>query len=200
MKSTINYRLVNVIQNDKSQYGVTDNDGKVIVPFVKYGWISGFDHGLARMKSISGLIRVDRGTGVFKNPKWGIIDMKGNEVLPVEYDEVWNFLGKGWNSTRVIKSGQSYDFGLNSFVSRSIVPRSHHRYVDRDEYNNEEYGSHYGEYAGSYAQDIMGYSGDVIDDAFDGDPDAYWNIDKNKDCPAKSGFKLEFYLCIRKES
>ena len=44
-----------------------------------------------------------------------------------------------------------------------------------EECNN--YGSHYGEYAGSYAQDVMGYSDDVIDDAFDGDPDAYWNID-----------------------
>ena len=36
---------------------------------------------------------------------------------------------------------------------------------------------HYGEYAGTYAQHVMGYSDDVIDDAFDGDPDAYWNID-----------------------
>ena len=32
-------------------------------------------------------------------------------------------------------------------------------------------------YAGTYAQDVAGYSDDVIDDAFDGDPDAYWNID-----------------------
>lgn len=37
--------------------------------------------------------------------------------------------------------------------------------------------NHYGEYAGSYAQEEMGYSDEVIDDAFDGDPDAYWNID-----------------------
>ena len=40
-----------------------------------------------------------------------------------------------------------------------------------------EYDTHYGEYAGSYAQDVEGYSDDVIDDAFDGDPEAYWNID-----------------------
>ena len=36
---------------------------------------------------------------------------------------------------------------------------------------------HYGNYAGSYAQDVMGYSDEDIDDAFEGDPDAYWNID-----------------------
>lgn len=40
-----------------------------------------------------------------------------------------------------------------------------------------EYGTHYGEYAGTYAQDVMGYSDDVINDAFDGDPEAYWDID-----------------------
>lgn len=37
--------------------------------------------------------------------------------------------------------------------------------------------STYEEYNGSYVQDVMGYSDQDIDDAFDGDPDAYWNID-----------------------
>lgn len=49
-----------------------------------------------------------------------------------------------------------------------------------DEYYDDyedNYGSHYGEYAGTYAQDVAGYSDDVINDAFDGEPDAYWNID-----------------------
>jgi len=32
-------------------------------------------------------------------------------------------------------------------------------------------------YSGSYAQDVAGYSDDDIDTIFDGDPDAYWNID-----------------------
>lgn len=41
----------------------------------------------------------------------------------------------------------------------------------------DDYGTHYGEYEGSYAQDVMGYSDDVINDAFDGESDAYWNID-----------------------
>ena len=36
---------------------------------------------------------------------------------------------------------------------------------------------HYSEYAGSYAQDEMGYSDEDIDTIFDGDPSAYWNID-----------------------
>ena len=35
----------------------------------------------------------------------------------------------------------------------------------------------YGRYAGSQGGDEMGYSDDDIDTIFDGDPDAYWNID-----------------------
>lgn len=35
----------------------------------------------------------------------------------------------------------------------------------------------YDKYNGSYAQDYEGWSDDDIDDVFDGDPDAYWNID-----------------------
>lgn len=40
---------------------------------------------------------------------------------------------------------------------------------DYDEYEDE--------YAGTYAHDVEGYSDDDIDTIFDGDPDAYWNID-----------------------
>lgn len=61
---------------------------------------------------------------------------------------------------------------------------------DDDEYNDEKYDdgdyddySHdfeeptYDRYNGSYAQDEMGYNDDDIDTIFDGDPEAYWNID-----------------------
>ena len=41
----------------------------------------------------------------------------------------------------------------------------------------EDNESTYDRYNGSYAQDEMGYSDDDIDTIFDGDPDAYWNID-----------------------
>lgn len=180
MRKTNNYGRVNVVEDSLFQYGVTDNDGNIIVPFGKYAWISGFDHGLARVKSIFGIAQINLETSVVENPKWGIIDMDGNEVLPVEYDEVWNFQGKERSSTRVIKDGQNFDFDLNGLVLRENTPRSHQAmsYMEWSGYDREEkYGSHYGKYAGSYAQDVMGYSDDVIDDVFEGDPDAYWNID-----------------------
>lgn len=177
MRKSYNYGSVNVVENNTFQYGVTDNEGNIIVPFGKYAWISGYDHGLARVKSIFGIARVDLETGAVEEAKWGIIDKEGNEVLAVEYDEIWNFLGKGRSSTRVIKDGQSYNFNLEDHELRRFTAGRHQsrQYSAYD--REEEYGSHYGEYAGSYAQDVMGYSDDVINDAFEGDPDAYWNID-----------------------
>ena len=48
------------------------------------------------------------------------------------------------------------------------------RYDDENDFLNNRT---FGEYAGSWAQDVEGYSDDEIDDIFDGIPDAYWNID-----------------------
>ena len=44
-----------------------------------------------------------------------------------------------------------------------------------DDYYEDE--RTYERYNGSYAQDVEGYDDDTIDEVFDGDPDAYWNID-----------------------
>lgn len=59
--------------------------------------------------------------------------------------------------------------------------------LEYEDYEDEDFDDHgyyddydsptYERYAGSYAQDEMGYSDDDIDTIFEGDPDAYWNID-----------------------
>ena len=48
---------------------------------------------------------------------------------------------------------------------------------DYDNYSHDYEEPTYDRYNGSYAQDEMGYSDDDIDTIFDGDPEAYWNID-----------------------
>ena len=188
-----NYGTVRVVENAAYQWAVIDNQGNFIVPFGKYGWIDGFDSGLARVRirtfavctrdavvdhfnlsdaRSSGIICLDNG-----NAKWGIINERGEEVLPLVYDNIWNFLGKNRFSTTVEKDGKSSEVSfsdLNPALPQRKTNNSR-RYYDYDyNYNRDR---HYGEYAGSYAQDVMGYSDDDIDDAFDGDPDAYWNID-----------------------
>ena len=172
-RSEKTYNNVMVIQRSDYKWGVTDLDGNIIVHSGKYDSIDGFDQGLAGVK-----IGRAPSNQVDNDNKWGIINERGEEVLPVEYDEIWKFLGKNRYSTKVVKDGVKknvYFHNLNpNLPVRGMVlhTTSHDEYDDYD-----DYGTHYGEFAGSYAQDVMGYSDDVINDAFEGDPDAYWNID-----------------------
>lgn len=66
--------------------------------------------------------------------------------------------------------------------SEEYETKSHKNQDYNDEYDepyyyNEE--STYDRYNGTYAQDVEGWSDQDIDDVLDGNPEAYWNIDKN---------------------
>lgn len=187
-----------VVQNQNYEWGVIDIDGAIIVPFGKYEWIDTFDSGLCRVRS-HGQIRnphnvlaiVQDSNHVVTDKqeiqkisdqdfklhperyaKWGIINERGEEVLPVDYDEIWSFAGKNRYSVKVVKNGQTDEvlFAELNFMSvmKQMSTRNSYGYYEP---------RHYKEYAGSYAQDVMGYSDEVINDVFEGDPDAYWNID-----------------------
>ena len=77
------------------RYGVVTENGEIVVPFGKYVWIDYFERGLARV------IKYTKDDP--KPEKWGIINDKGMEVLPAEYDSIWNFMNR--DSTRVVKNG-----------------------------------------------------------------------------------------------
>tara|TARA_B100000941_G_C28261062_1_gene426568 strand:+ start:117 stop:551 length:435 start_codon:yes stop_codon:yes gene_type:complete len=47
----------------------------------------------------------------------------------------------------------------------------------KDEYNPIYGDESYGNYSGTYAQDVAGLSDNFIDDVLGGEPEAYWNID-----------------------
>lgn len=85
-------------------YSVVDKAGNIIVPPGKYGYIDFFDtHGLARVKINGGVYLANPEISI--KEKWGIIDTKGTEVLPVIYTEVWKFYGKNLKRTKVWKGG-----------------------------------------------------------------------------------------------
>ena len=177
IKETI-YGEVKVVERRDGAYAVLDKNDNEIVPFGKYAWIDGFDHGLARVRigysaNTITVLTIDGPINAWH--KWGIINKQGEEVLPVIYDNIWNFKGKNRLSTYV----ESKERGGEEVFFHDLddsIPYPKWKYNSRRAYN-DDYGTRYGEYEGSYAQDIMGYSDDVINDAFEGDPDAYWNID-----------------------
>ncbi|MNG27741.1 hypothetical protein D3C84_1129060 [compost metagenome] len=57
-----------------------------------YEKISGFYDGLANIKS---------------NNKWGVIDSLGNEIIPVEYDEIDSF---SYDNLKAIKNRKEFYF------------------------------------------------------------------------------------------
>lgn len=70
-------------------------------------------------------------------------------------------------------NGDSDDYYSHDYRDNS------YRYDDDEHYEGRYYDEDatFGRYAGSYAQDVLGYSDDDIDTIFDGDPSAVWNIE-----------------------
>ena len=171
-KSVKVYDNVAVVQDYRWLWGVVSLDGAEIVPFGRYGWIDGFDSGLARVRA-KGRSFEER-----KNAKWGVINVQGEEVLPVEYDNIWNFLGKNRQSTTVEKGGEKsnvYFCDLNPDLEYKPRRQTNHYWHEyEDDWREEE---HYETFSGSYAQEYEGLSDEYIWDAFGGEADAYWNID-----------------------
>lgn len=63
---------------------------------------------------------------------------------------------------------EQYPMGIN------IIGIENENNYPRIDYENEDDPDYY---SGTYAHDVAGYSDEEIDDIFDGEPDAYWNID-----------------------
>ena len=166
------YDDVIVVQHSDYEWGVIDIKGKVIVPFGKYGWIDGFDQGLARVRThkhsgrvgntiaIIGDLDDIEGTSIkgkeniqrfldndrSKHPenyaKWGIINEEGEEVLPLIYDDIWNFLGNDRCSTRVELNGEYkevYFHDLNPSLPVRGIEDHYSSTSDYDDYSGDNF-------------------------------------------------------------
>lgn len=152
-------------------YFVCNRKGEVVVPEGVYDYIDGFTKGYARVK----IGKATNGS-LFSGNKWGIINTKGEVVLPIEYDDIWKFHDrKDLPFTTLVKFGgdnEKFWFATGSTVQHVPAARRSSFFE-----SSSDYDRHYGDFEGTYAQDVMGYDDDTIYDAFDGEADAYWNID-----------------------
>ena len=78
------------IQYMDDQYEVRGVDGNVIIPKGTFPWIDAYEGGLTRAY-----------TGDYNNKKWGIIDSRGNIILPFNYSGIWNFYKKKRTNTTI---------------------------------------------------------------------------------------------------
>lgn len=72
------------------QYEVITIDGEVIIPKGTYPWIDTFDSGFARVNIYDG-----------DSKKYGLVDAKGEEILPLIYSNIWNFANRNRQDTTV---------------------------------------------------------------------------------------------------
>ena len=166
--------------NKDRKYGVVNAQGEEIVPFGTYDWIDGFERGLARVK-------IGRASSnlAHNGNKWGVIDEQGNVVLPIEYKAIWNFYGKSQYSDIIVTTEDGKNVILEDFIVKNGYAeernekkcRSRQSYVYDCSCGDNYRSQHYEKFATTYAQYVAGYSDEDIYDAFDGDPEAYWNID-----------------------
>lgn len=131
--------------------GYVNEDGIVISPEtfdeIKQIEVSGFTYYL-----------------VYKDRKIGLLNSKRKVLLPCIYNDIQHIT---YRSALVTENG----------IEKEVEYGNETNAQDDDYSDMPEESHHYSEYAGSYAQDVMGYSDEDIDTIFDGDPDAYWNID-----------------------
>lgn len=92
---------------------------------------------------------------VKKNGKFGVLYESGEELLPCEYD-------------KIIQKNDSEFVLLKNGVKELFCQKNTSKIMA----NNNYEPNHYSMYGGAH-----GFSDEEIDTIFDGDPDAYWNID-----------------------
>lgn len=116
--------------------------------------------------------RFSAGRAVYKqDEKYGFIDINGKKITPPLYSDAKSF--DVVEQKAKVYIGEYYNYvNLNGEL---LADWQHNvRTHFNDAYNEEQ---HYNRYNRTYAQAVEGWSDEEIDEAFDGNPEAYWNID-----------------------
>ncbi len=172
------------VKGKNNRWGFIDKKGKLQIP-LRWMEARSFHEGYAVVKGLNG--------------RYGFIDYRGNLICRLRWASASDFHeGKACvyddnlekygflNSRGELQIPCKFDSG-DDFHEGVAYVELHGKVIPIDEggdridaeYNKPIDGEYslYESYKGSYAQDEMGYSDDDIDTIFDGDPDAYWNID-----------------------
>ena len=151
-----------LISVEKDGHYVLNSQGVIIVPKGVYSWIDGFDHGFARVREG----RITNGK-IANDAKWGIIDKNGQEILPLEYDDIWAFYGIETTFIVVEKDGKEERFSFANLNGKRDLSNKEKakRMYDKPDY--DPYG-HYNYNAEARKQ---------LSDAYEGESDARWNTD-----------------------
>ena len=150
---------------------------------------------ICSIEQLSHIYNIDTGEYLIKgwncNGNMGVVTTDNRIIIPFIYDYIEpTYDGHKHNGFKLENYNTHedeywlVDFNNKILESGSIPKPIYNGYEeegsDYNEYNRfnpYEEEPTYNDYNGSFAQDFMRFSDQDISDAFDGDPDAYWNID-----------------------
>lgn len=149
---------------------VIDAEGNIVLDFGIYDFIDGFTWGYAKVR---------------KGNKWGIINIVGQIVLPIEYDKIWNFYKRDYPYVEAYKYSKEFrKCRYKKNIKELLMECKIKRYdeintfwlVQREEKKHYCSDKHH-EHGVDYIQDTWfamtdGMCGDMPD-GFDGDFDSY---------------------------
>ena len=72
---------LSMVRNQKYQYAYINQSNEEIIKFGQYSWCDS--------RFVCGYARVVKYCTFEQKDKWGIIDTKGNIIIPLEYDKIW---------------------------------------------------------------------------------------------------------------
>lgn len=73
---------LSMVRNQKYQYAYINQNNEEIIKFGQYSWCDS--------QFVCGYARIVKYSIIEQKDKWGIVDTKGNIIVPLEYDKIWN--------------------------------------------------------------------------------------------------------------
>ena len=97
---------LSLVRNSQYQYAYIDCDNNIVIPFGVYSWCEpGFVCGYAR---------------VLKD-KWGIINTRGDLIIPLKYDKIWALKEEHLCSIKAYDGEQEESINLLKLTSNNML-------------------------------------------------------------------------------
>lgn len=104
---------LSMVRNQNYGYAYINQYNQQVIPFGKYSWCDG--------QFVCGYARVVKYDVLEEKNKWGIIDTKGNIIIPLEYDKIWALKEGYLHEVKAIKGEEELKINLALIAAKSGV-------------------------------------------------------------------------------
>ncbi|WP_297234954.1 WG repeat-containing protein [uncultured Prevotella sp.] len=104
---------LSMVRNQKYEYGYINQYNQQVVPFGKYLWCD--------CKFVCGYARVLKFDFFERKSRWGIINTKGNIIVPFEYDKIWTLKEGHLHEIKAFKGDEELKINLVLLATKSGI-------------------------------------------------------------------------------